>query len=288
MKRGLFVGLVTLDLVYRISHPPAKNQKIVASDSLVSAGGPATNAAVAFNHLGNQAIVLGVVGSHPLTQLILADLRQCGVILADLDPTRTESPSVSSIMVTEATGERAVVSMNGIAMQVSETSIPVNCLQDIDIVFIDGHQMAVGRAIAAQAKAQGIPVIVDGGSWKSGFETVLPFADAVIASANFQPPDCQSVEETVAYLSALGIPQLAITRGQKPIQYWAAPRSGQIDVPTIQAVDTLGAGDIFHGAFCHAILQADFVNALAIAANIAAHSCQFFGTRRWMTDTAHH
>ena len=57
---------------------------------------------------------------------------------------------------------------------------------------------------------------------------------------------------------------------------------GAVDVPQVQPVDTLGAGDIFHGAFCYYILQASFTDALTRAAKIAANSCQFFGTRRWM------
>ncbi|MCV3216935.1 PfkB family carbohydrate kinase, partial [Plectonema radiosum NIES-515] len=52
--------------------------------------------------------------------------------------------------------------------------------------------------------------------------------------------------------------------------------------PKIEPKDTLGAGDIFHGAFCNYILRESFPDALAQAANIAAYSCQFFGTRRWM------
>ncbi|NET50891.1 MAG: sugar kinase, partial [Merismopedia sp. SIO2A8] len=46
--------------------------------------------------------------------------------------------------------------------------------------------------------------------------------------------------------------------------------------------DTLGAGDIFHGAFCHYILQQNFTESLVAAAEIASNSCKFFGTRRWM------
>ena len=58
--RGLFVGLVTLDLIYLANSAPQNNQKIVATDYTVAAGGPATNAAVTFSHLGNQATVLGI------------------------------------------------------------------------------------------------------------------------------------------------------------------------------------------------------------------------------------
>ncbi|MBW4471368.1 MAG: sugar kinase [Stenomitos rutilans HA7619-LM2] len=283
--RGLFVGLVTLDLVYRVDRPPTDNQKIVASDYTVAAGGPATNAAVAFSYLGNEAIVVGVVGAHPMTQLILTDLQQCRVALADLAPTRSDSPPVSSIMVTEKTGERAVVSINAVKTQAIANSIPTDSLQNIAVVLIDGHQMEIGQAIAAQAQAQAIPVVVDGGSWKPGFETVLPLADYVICSANFYPPNCQTAGDVIAYLLALDVPHIAITRGQRPILYWTATQSEQLDVPVVQAIDTLGAGDFFHGAFCHAILQEDFKDALAIAARVAAQSCQYFGTRRWMEES---
>ncbi|MFN7658917.1 MAG: PfkB family carbohydrate kinase, partial [Dolichospermum sp.] len=58
-------------------------------------------------------------------------------------------------------------------------------------------------------------------------------------------------------------------------------------VPTIQPVDTLGAGDIFHGAFCHYILENSFVQALELAANTAAKACQYFGTRNWLNAIGH-
>ncbi|MEH2151815.1 sugar kinase [Nostoc sp.] len=280
--RGLFVGLVTLDLIYLAESAPKNNQKIVATDYTVAAGGPATNAAVTFNYLGNQATVLGIVGSHPMTQLIRGDLANYKVAIADLEPTTDLAPPVSSIIVTQATGERAVVSINAVKIQASTASIPPNILQNVDIVLIDGHQMAVGYSIAQMAKAKKIPVALDCGSWKPGFEQILPFVDYAICSANFYPPNCQTGEEVFSYLSGFGIPHIAITHGQKPIEYLSCTKTGIVDVPQIQAVDTLGAGDIFHGAFCHYILRESFTDALALAANIAADSCKFFGARRWM------
>jgi sugar/nucleoside kinase (ribokinase family) len=56
-RKGLFIGMVTLDLVYLSSKLPGNNQKVVASDYTVAAGGPATNAAVTFSYLGNQATI---------------------------------------------------------------------------------------------------------------------------------------------------------------------------------------------------------------------------------------
>jgi sugar/nucleoside kinase (ribokinase family) len=281
---GLFVGLVTLDLIYLAQSPPRNNQKIVAADYTVAAGGPATNAAVAFSHLGNQAEVLGVVGSHPMTQLIRGDLQQYQVEITDLDPPTTNPPPVSSIIVTQASGERAVISINAVKTQANSQAIPPDILQNVDIVLIDGHQMTVGIEIAQTAKANNIPVVIDGGSWKPGFDQLLPFVDYAICSANFHPPSCQTQEQVFTYLSKFGIPHIAITHGEKPIKYLIQETgaSGFVDVPKTTAVDTLGAGDIFHGAFCYYVLRENFLDALASAAKIAAFSCQFFGTRRWM------
>ena len=270
------------DLIYLAESAPQNNQKLVATDYTVAAGGPATNAAVTFSYLGNQATVLGVVGSHPMTQLIRSDLTKYQVAIADIDPTINTPPPVSSIIVTQATGERAVISINAVKTQASEDSIPPDILHNIDIVLIDGHQMTVGYVITQKARANNIPVVIDGGSWKPGFERILPLVDYAICSANFYPPNCSSSEEAFAYLHNLGIPHIAITHGEQPIEYLSCGEHGTVVVPKITAVDTLGAGDIFHGAFCHYILQASFTKALEGAAKIAADACKLFGTRRWM------
>ena len=110
--QGLFVGLVTLDLIYLTPGVPQTNQKLTAAAAAIAAGGPATNAAVTFAHLGGQATLLTALGTHPASGLIRADLEQWGVAIADLLPNHPHSPPVSSIIVTEATGERAVVSLN--------------------------------------------------------------------------------------------------------------------------------------------------------------------------------
>jgi sugar/nucleoside kinase (ribokinase family) len=167
-------------------------------------------------------------------------------------------------------------------VEISSDQILENLNSIGDIVLIDGHQMITGYVIAKLAKSKNIPVVIDGGSWKPGFEEILPFVDYAICSANFYPPGCSNYEEVMAYLSAVGIPHIAITQGEKPIQYLSQGVFGEIAVPQIDVVDTMGAGDVFHGAFCHYILRVNFLEALASASKTAAYSCQFFGTREWM------
>lgn len=282
MGKGLFVGMTTLDLIYLTTRLPSKNEKIVASDYMVSAGGPATNAAVAFSYLGHQATLLSVIGSHPIRNLIVQDLESWGVAIADLDPHHLDPPPTSSILVTASTGERAVISLNATKSQVKADLLSPDVLQGVDVVLIDGHQMEIGGAIARQAKSLNIPVVVDGGSWKPNFEEVLLSADYAICSANFYPPNCHTEAEVFAYLLNLNIPHVAITRGERSVQYCSAGDRGHLLVPQVDAVDTTGAGDIFHGAFCHFILHTNFTDALAKATEIASGSCQVFGTRRWM------
>jgi len=282
MANGLFVGLVTLDFVYLTAGPPGNNQKIAASDYTLAAGGPATNAAVTFAHLGDRPTLLGVLGSHPLSHLLRSDLTCHGVKVVDLDSDRRDPPPVSSVIVTQTTGERAIVSLNAQKSQASCDRLPPDLLQGVEVVLIDGHQMEVGRAIAQAAQAHQIPVVLDGGSWKPGLEKLLPFVNYAVCSADFYPPECQSSEQVLAYLCDMGIAHLAITHGENPMQYTSSGKTGWIEVPAIKPVDTFGAGDIFHGAFCHYILRLDFATALGEAAKIASYACQFFGTRRWL------
>jgi sugar/nucleoside kinase (ribokinase family) len=277
---ALFVGLTTWDLIYRAEAPPANNQKIVASDFVAAAGGPATNAAIAFQHLGGQAMLISGLGKSAIAPLIHNELTHLGLQHYDLFPNSEALPPLSSIVVTESTGDRAVVCLNATKAQAKISDLPegfLTSMASVDIVLLDGHQIEVGCAIASVAKQLGIPVVLDGGSWKPGLEKLLPWIDYAICSANFHPPQ----GETIAYLKQM-VGAIAITRGNQSIDYFHK-HQGTLAVPAIKPVDTLGAGDIFHGAFCHAFVsQHDFVESLAIATQVAAHSCQFFGTREWM------
>ena len=284
-NQGLFVGLTTLDCLYQAAHPPTADEKVVANKSLLVSGGPATNAAVAFAQLGgskgNAATLASAIGTHPIASLLREDLQTYGVTIADLTPARSQPPPISSIVVTKETGERAVVASNAVEMQVAAEGVSADILDSVNVVLIDGHQMAIGAQVAQWAKEKHIPVVVDAGSWKEGFNHVLSQADVVIASAHFFPPECRTPKEVFSYLQTLGVSKIAITRGEQSILYRENGADGEIEVPSIRAVDTLGAGDIFHGAFCHFHLSHTFEEALLKASRSASFACQYWGTRDW-------
>lgn len=287
---GLFAGLATLDTVYLAAVPPGPNQKTSALDFALSAGGPACNAAVTHAFLGGEARLACALGRHPVAELIRSDLRTRGVDWIDLTPDRAAPPPVSSVIVTAGTGERAVISRNAEGLRVDPRDLRESLLNDMstgaEVLLVDGHQMALARhlAEARATTARDRITVVDAGSWKPGFEAVLAQADYVLCSADFHPPGCTDADATLDYLEALGVPHGAVTRGPLPIMYRDRGRGGLLPAPTPRprVVDTLGAGDLFHGAFCYYCPGTDFVTALRQAARVASAACASFGTRTWM------
>ena len=127
-----------------------------------------------------------------------------------------------------------------------------------------------------------IPVVLDGGSWKEGLEKLLPLVDYAICSSAFTPPGCTDANSVITCLREYGIENIAITSDGAPIIVHTQGQTSELPVMAIKAVDTLGAGDIFHGAFCHYILENDFLLSLERAGEVASLSCTSLGTRAWI------
>lgn len=285
-SKGLFVGLATVDLTYPVDGIPRRNQKISVPRQHIAAGGPATNAAITYGCLGGAATLVTSIGKHPLAAIIRGDLSRSSVALHDLERGQTEAPPISSILVTRDTGERAVVSANAAIFCPKAAEFDPTWLRGVSIVQVDGHYMPLCLQVARLAHARRIPVVLDSGSWKPGMAGLLRLVDVVICSDDFRPPSCRNRRDVFEFLAAKGIRQVAITRGAAPIEFVDGGTRGRIAIKKIRPVDTLGAGDIFHGAFCHYACRGDlsFPEALAAAGRVAAFSCRYLGTRAWMDD----
>ncbi|MEU1617809.1 PfkB family carbohydrate kinase [Streptomyces sp. NPDC005722] len=286
--RALFVGLCTLDVITLVDHVPAPNEKLTAPTQTVAAGGPATGAAATFAHLGGEAVLLTAFGGHPLAGAIDADLTALGVDVINLTADSPEPPAVSTILVTAATGERAVASTNAASgTSVSPPGDLSVLVGDADVVLVDAHHPALAVPAARLARAAGVPTLLDAGSWRPATPTLLPYVDVAVCSADFHPPGTTTPAEALAFLHDAGVRWTAVTRGPSPI----LRPDGQIPVPAVSpVVDTLGAGDVLHGALAHhlaahvtiRLTPPAFDAALAFAASIASRSCTSFGTRTWM------
>ncbi|MGQ4389187.1 PfkB family carbohydrate kinase [Streptomyces sp. SAS_270] len=285
---GLFVGLCTLDVIQLLDHVPGSDEKVTARDQTVAAGGPAANAAAAFAHLGGAATLLTAIGSHPLGVAVAADLDRLGVMVSDLAAESVDPPAVSSILVTASSGDRAVASTNATGYRLGPPDDLDASVAACDILELDGHHMELAMAAARTARAVGRRTVLDGGSWKAGTESLLPSIDVAVCSDDFHPPGAITPADTLRFLREHGVAWSAVSRGGQPL-VWAGPDdSGTVDVPAVRVADTLGAGDVLHGALTyHLALQGEltapgFVEALRAAAAVASRACASFGTRAWM------
>ncbi len=282
MTNGIFVGLSTIDVVYGVEKFPSANSKVVAHSQDVFVGGPATNASIAFGFLGGKPTLVTAVGCHALTSVIVAEFQRYSVRLIDMSPDFDRVPVISSISA-NGIGERNVVSANATRFKSQPALVDESVLEEASVVLVDGHYMQACSAWSSAARARGIQVVLDGGSWKPGTDELLKSIDTAVCSADFMPPECLTENDVIKYLLDCGVKNIAITRGAEPIRFVSNGTSGVIPVPQVQIVDTLGAGDIFHGAFCYyASTGSPFVDALRAAATVASESCRFHGTREWM------
>ena len=289
MNSAVFLGLATVDLVYEVERLPRENEKGVARRQEILCGGPAANAAITCAFLGAPVKFAGVIGRHALTSVIREEFARLGVALHDLSPEANEAPSISSIFVNPRTGSRTIVSGHATRQQVPACAFDRAVLEGAGLLMVDGHQMACAIAAAAEAKKKGIPAVLDGGSWKQGTEELLAQTEVAICAEAFRPPGTEALGHVIDYLLARGVRHAAVTRGADSILWASGSERGEVAVPSTNANDTLGAGDIFHGAFCRRMLAgAAFVDALAFAASVASYSCRFFGTRAWMQEWHDH
>jgi sugar/nucleoside kinase (ribokinase family) len=281
--KGAFVGLATLDLVYRLDAAPKANSKNVVEDRGTFAGGPATNAAVAFAALGGEARLTTAIGRHSLGNLIWNDLDRQGVSLVDLIPDFDGLPSVAAVMVSPG-GDRLAASTA--ANLLPPRGLDFDALGDPlpEVLLVDGHLLDECIVASKHARQAGVTVVLDGGSWKPGLERLIAEVDIAICGEDCTPPGCEGPDDVFAFLRALGPRRNAITRGEKTIlaDDWGV--RGEVAVAAIEAVDTLGSGDIFHGAFCYyfALRQGAFLEQLESAAAVATLSAKSFGTREWI------
>jgi sugar/nucleoside kinase (ribokinase family) len=280
---GFFVGRSTFDLDFAVAAYPDEDTKIRADKLLTMAGGPGLNAAVVFAALGLPATLFSVVGTGRFADAVREDIGGFGVRFIDAAAGQADVLPVSSVIVNPNKATRTVVSSNPPADIRLPGKEVWRTLEGSKIVLIDGHIPDLALAVIREARQRKIPVVMDGGNWREVHAQLLPFVDYAVVSEQFLPPGTSNAEEVFAHLTEVGVSHIAITRGENPLSWRSGGKGGDIAPPAVTAVDTLGAGDIFHGGFCWSLVdQGDFVKALEKAAAVAAFSTTMWGTRSWI------
>ena len=289
-------GLTTLDVTQVVDRLPGPDEKVVADALTVTFGGPAANAAAVAVGLGVPTTLVTVLGAGPLADVARAGLAAAGVDVVDLLAGAVDVLPVSTVLVTRTTGERAVVSVNGArAALVPEPDVAV--LRGAGALLVDGHHARAGLLLATAARRAGVPVLLDGGSWKPTTPDLLAVVDLAVLSADLRLPgaagglgDERAVDALLDAVAAHGPAFVARSAGAGPVRVRHAGPSGveRTTLP-IQAVDpgavvdTLGAGDVLHGAMAAALARgAAPGEALARGTACATASVRHAGALGWL------
>jgi sugar/nucleoside kinase (ribokinase family) len=282
---GLFIGLTTIDIQFRVDSFPGSNQKVKTGAPEILVGGPATNAAVAFSQLNGGAFLASATGKNSFKHFIDTDFKENGIHHFDLILSQQKNPVLAAVVTSVKNGDRTIFTHH------PEEIVPDVSAEELfkhvnpQIVLLDGFYPEFAMKCAYLARQKKIPVVMDGGSWKPQYDEMLSAADVAICSADFLPPGCNSRENVFEFLGNKGVKNNAISRGGKSLLFSGyADGRGEVPVQKTEIRDTLGAGDFLHGAFCFYFLQNkyDFKKALMHAAEFATFTCKFEGTRSWI------
>ena len=269
MARVLCVGSAVIDVVFRLDALPDRPEKLRAQDARIVGGGCAANAAVAISRLGGEALLAARLGNDEIGRMVVAGVEAEGVDCSLVRLTPGARSAFSSVYV-DAAGERQIVSFRGEGLDDSPDLI--EGAPPLDAVLADTRWVAGNRAALDLAKTRGIPGILDA---EAPVDPTLPQVASHVA---FSRQGLASV--------AAGDPAAALAR--LDLGAWACVTDGAQGVvvrggthmpsPPVDVVDTLGAGDVWHGAFALRLAEgAEELEAVRFANAAAALKC----TRPW-------
>lgn len=277
------VGLNATDTLILVPRFPSYAGKAPFVRELTSPGGQVATAMVASAKLGLRTKYIGTIGDDERGQIQWDSLQDTGINL-DHVQRRTNCPNQSAyIIVDQSSGERTVLWSRPECLTIDPAEIAPEQITCGRLLHIDAHDTpAVARA-AAIAHRHGMPVTVDVDTIYHGFDGVLPYVDYLVASSDF-PSAWTGRTDPFRALETLqdeyGMKVAAMTLGAHGSLARAHGRFYYAPGYIVDCVDTTGAGDVFHGAFCYAVLQAmPMLEALEFSNAMAALNCTALGAR---------
>jgi sulfofructose kinase len=277
------VGLNATDTLILLPRFPSYGGKVPFEREVLSPGGQVASAMITCAALGLRAKYIGTLGDDERGVVQLESLRATGVNLDDIE-IRPNCPNQSAyILIDQTSGERTVLWHRDDCLRIDPASVTAEKITCARLLHIDGHDTpAVSRA-AEIARRHQIPVSVDVDTIYPGFERVLPNVDYLVASSEF-PSRWTNEADPFRALAMLqdeyGMRVAAMTLGAEGSLARVDGRFLYSPGFVVDCVDTTGAGDVFHGAFCYAVIESMPVrDALEFSNAMAALNCTALGAR---------
>jgi sulfofructose kinase len=280
--RILCIGMPVRDLTFRVPGVPARGSKENAGHFDEICGGNALNAAIGIVRLGGRASICGPIGDARETssRFIFEQMAHEGIDTKHIVHMRGLVTPISAIMI-DPSGERTIVTFRDPELWKVELPDVDALLQDCDAILTESRCAEFCTDLCAEACRRGIPVIVDVDRAMSLREGLLTASSHLVFSSEplQETADVSDDGQALKKIAKLTPSFLAGTRGPRGT-IWLDEHQDLQETPAfpVHTVDTLGAGDIFHGAFALAITEGqELRQALRFASAAAALKCTRFG-----------
>jgi sugar/nucleoside kinase (ribokinase family) len=280
--RVLCIGLPVRDLTFAVESVPGRGQKFPSQRFAQIIGGNALNAAIGVSRLGGRASMTGPMGdkSETADRFLFDDLAKEGIDSAHLVHMSGLVTPISAVMI-DPSGERTIVTFRD--PELWKVKLPDHdlLLKDCSAILVESRCAGFATELCIEARHRGIPVVVDIDSTLSQREGLLTasshliFSDDALQSTAGITDNLKALHKMATLTSSF----LAVTRGPKGT-LWLDEQGHPKETPAfpVHTVDTLGAGDIFHGAFALEFAGGKSVpEALRFASAAAALKCTRYG-----------
>jgi sulfofructose kinase len=259
-------------------------------DLVRDGGGPVGTALTTLARLGARTGYVGILGEDQEGQFLYDRFVQEGVDTTRLRMRADVGTNVCLLLVEQVTARRAILCHQ----RVHSTDLTLDeadraYIQSAHVLHLDGQFMPAAIQAARWAKEAGRNVCFDANHPRPGLEELLPMVDWLVVAEPFPAAytGLSNVEDAARQLLSIGAEVVVVTQGELGCQVWAADERFRAPGFPVQAVDTTGAGDAFHGAFLYAMLQEWDLRQVATFANaLAAINCQTLGGRRGLPTLA--
>lgn len=260
------------------------------ADLVHDGGGQVSTALATLARLGVQAGYVGILGDDREGDFLRNLFVQSGVDVARLRISAKVGTNVCLLLVDQTTARRAILCHQ----RVHSTDLTLDAadcayIQAARVLHLDGQFLPAAIQAARWASEAGVKVCFDGNHPRPGLDQLLPLVDWLVVAEPFPTTytGLSELEDAAQELLALGSRVLVVTQGERGCQVWEKGEPHGIPGFPVQALDTTGAGDAFHGAFIYGMLQDWDLKRAALFANaVAALNCQTLGGRRGLPTLA--
>ena len=281
--RILCAGIIVLDEVFRVEEFPQADGKVQATGYFMVNGGCAANAAVAIARLGGRVALAGPMGGPEGEDgngdRVLKALARNNIDCAFCQRIDGMATALSAIFM-NARGDRTIVTYRDERVATTKPNDPDAMVVAADAVLVDNRYPDFVRPICEAARARDLPVLLDGDRPTVEDDPLFGLATHVIFSSEClrATTGVTDLGEGLRRIARKTGAFLAVSNGPGDIIYLDNGVLRGVPVFKIDPVDTLGAGDAFHGGFLLALAEGqDVVEAMRFGAAVAGIKCTRVG-----------